>query len=315
MNTHYIYALLDPTKPGVYEYEGVARFKHEPFYIGKGKGLRAESHIKEAINTKRKTHKLNRIRKILKSGINPIIIRSRPMKEREATALEVKVIASIGRRSTRRGPLTNGTDGGDGVTGHVHKKSTRRKMSLKQKELATPATNKKRYANLKAYWDDPVKAAEGRRLYSESVNTPESKSKKSKSMKEMWKSWGPDKIRSREEKRLKSFSTTIKNNGELIADQKRNTRKSKGKGWEAEVQKRRLAALNNRSDSEKALTSQLRSKASKRYQEEQRNKKYPEKIRKQIRNLATHKNCKAISKELGLPYTAVLKIVHSPLYK
>ena len=35
---HYVYAYLDPRKPGKYSYKGLnVSFLYEPFYIGKGK--------------------------------------------------------------------------------------------------------------------------------------------------------------------------------------------------------------------------------------------------------------------------------------
>jgi len=42
-NRFYVYALLDPRKPGRYVYE-TWEFDHEPFYVGKGSGNRIICH-------------------------------------------------------------------------------------------------------------------------------------------------------------------------------------------------------------------------------------------------------------------------------
>lgn len=43
-NRFYVYALLDPRKPGKYKY-GEYEFDYEPFYVGKGSGDRCEHHL------------------------------------------------------------------------------------------------------------------------------------------------------------------------------------------------------------------------------------------------------------------------------
>ena len=87
-NRFYIYALLDPRRPGIYVY-GKYEFDFEPLYIGKGHNDRCDQHIYEALyilSTKRKITKKNfpninihKIRKILKiirvTNEQPIIIK------------------------------------------------------------------------------------------------------------------------------------------------------------------------------------------------------------------------------------------------
>jgi hypothetical protein len=100
----YVYVLLRP--------DG------QPFYVGKGLGRRVFNHEMEAGNTTLRTHKLNVIRATNRRGAR--IGYALPHfcdDETEAHALEVKLIAELGRHDLKRGPLTNQTDGGEGVTG------------------------------------------------------------------------------------------------------------------------------------------------------------------------------------------------------
>lgn len=71
---YYVYAYLDPRNLGQYDY-GYCSFEYEPFYIGKGKGDRCDSHLYEARVTNYNNHKLNKIRSILNSGLEPIILK------------------------------------------------------------------------------------------------------------------------------------------------------------------------------------------------------------------------------------------------
>jgi hypothetical protein len=90
----------------------------QPFYVGKGLGRRVLNHEMEARNTSVRTHKLNVIRAILRRGEQ--VGYALPFTcddEAEAHAFERKLIAEIGRHDLKRGPLTNQTDGGEGVTG------------------------------------------------------------------------------------------------------------------------------------------------------------------------------------------------------
>ena len=131
---YYVYAILDTRKPGVYKY-GRWKFDYEPFYIGKGKGNRAHTHSLHDRSSN--FHKRNKIAKIVReTGEYPSVCFKRVgLTEREALELEVKLICSIGRNDLRLGPLTNLTDGGQGVSGKVWTKKQRQRLSAKLKEL------------------------------------------------------------------------------------------------------------------------------------------------------------------------------------
>lgn len=132
----YVYALLDPRKPGPFIYNRW-KFRFQPFYIGKGKGRRASAHLHNRTHQPNKK-KASVIASIRKDGLEPIVaIRRRNLAEDQALALETKIIAAVGHRG--RGPLTNVTNGGQGLAGHRHSSATRRKMS---------ASHRRRFATM-----------------------------------------------------------------------------------------------------------------------------------------------------------------------
>jgi hypothetical protein len=133
---YYCYVYLDPRKPGKYQYVcpsgKVLRFRHKPFYVGKGKSGRIDVHLKEASRLNNDNHKCRIIRKIWQAGLEPIRLSTdkQPVDEAFAFALEIDRIAGIGRKN-----LANGTNGGDGNAGnqnhlgHKHSKQALLKMS------------------------------------------------------------------------------------------------------------------------------------------------------------------------------------------
>lgn len=138
----YVYVLLDPRKPGNYEY-GPLKFKYEPFYVGKGKGKRDTSHFRQGNLKKdearyRNTKRMNKIRKIIEAGFMPLPVRIKSnVIEVTAFKFEVRAIELIGRGT--QGPLVNLTDGGDGASGYI--------MSAEEKAVKSVWT-KNFHANL-----------------------------------------------------------------------------------------------------------------------------------------------------------------------
>jgi len=127
----YVYALLDPRKPGEYRYEGLDfTFDFEPFYVGKGAGNRWKRHY-EPIAGSTNAYKFNIINK-LKSLVLPklhtkIFLSNN---EQEALDLEELCINYIGKRANKLGPLTNLSDGGLTSAGYKHTEESKEKMVL-----------------------------------------------------------------------------------------------------------------------------------------------------------------------------------------
>ncbi len=156
-NRFYVYALLDPRKPGEYEYGGIC-FLYEPFYIGKGTGNRITRHSSKD-RLKPNTPKNQKIKKILSLNLKPIEQIFIPnLQNCKALDLEIQMIRLIGRKDLGKGLLTNTTDGGEGAsTGHIVKESTRKKISdsLKGQNIGRKLNNewkKKIKDNNAKYW-------------------------------------------------------------------------------------------------------------------------------------------------------------------
>jgi len=118
INKYYVYVYLDPRKPGKHNY-GEYEFDYEPFYVGKGQGTRIYSHLYEAYyNIDNNSFKCNKIRKIKRiTKNNPILIKYKEsLFHKEALDLETSMIKNIGRKNIHLGPLTNMTDGGEGMS-------------------------------------------------------------------------------------------------------------------------------------------------------------------------------------------------------
>ena len=116
---YYVYIYLDPRKQGEYKYNDFL-FDYQPFYVGKGKGIRYKAHLRRAYRLAKKDKKLlnnkrmvKRITEIWEDGKEPIIIRLRDhLLEEDALKLEDWMVSIIGRECYYNGPLLNINDGG-----------------------------------------------------------------------------------------------------------------------------------------------------------------------------------------------------------
>lgn len=130
MNTAYVYTLTDP-RNGM------------PFYVGKGHGKRCEAHLDEAkYYTKRKSKKLNKIRKLMSLGMKPIITKvEENVSDAQAIDFECLLIAEMRDIGI---PLTNMTDGGDGAKGYKHTEEYKKLASERQKNRVITEEHKQR---------------------------------------------------------------------------------------------------------------------------------------------------------------------------
>ena len=118
---NYIYVYLDPRKPGNFTYNDLT-FKFEPFYVGKGKDSRYKRHLnKSQLSYGNNNIKKGKLKHIMEAGFNPldyVIIVINGLNEEEAIKKEIEIIQSIGRITSKTGPLANLTDGGEGMSGN-----------------------------------------------------------------------------------------------------------------------------------------------------------------------------------------------------
>jgi len=115
MKEFYTYCYLNPTKSGRFVYKDLVTFFYEPFYVGKGKDRRLNEHIRLAKNTKRKFYAV--LTGLKNANLSPIIIKVIDnIEDDEAKSLERIFISCIGRADLNKGPLTNLTDGGEGIS-------------------------------------------------------------------------------------------------------------------------------------------------------------------------------------------------------
>ena len=121
MGVFYVYELLDPRK------------ENQPFYVGKGKGDRDRSHLKETAETTCNIHKFHKIQAILAAGLEVGIHRVvENLDEDTAYELEADLIQKYGRiKYDVAGILTNVCidQRPPSALGRKHSDETRLKMS------------------------------------------------------------------------------------------------------------------------------------------------------------------------------------------
>ncbi len=140
MGNFYTYVLCDPRKPETSSYENFT-FAFEPFYVGKGTKRRAWRHanaIKHG-QVSDNPHRDRLIRKILKQGMEPVVVViSSSLSEEAAFQLEQNLIRVVGRSNTHQGPLTNLSEGGEGNAGYRWTETQRKALLGKRSGAANP---------------------------------------------------------------------------------------------------------------------------------------------------------------------------------
>jgi len=154
-NKYYVYALLDPRKPGSFKYENHT-FQFEPFYIGKGTANRLNHHV--YARNREISFKNNKIKKIFLKGLTPIALKVKDkLTENEALNFEAKLVDLIGLKIENKGPLTNINPGGLKVPLRTWSEEQKKEMSqiisklLKGRLLTQEWKNKIKENNAK-YW-------------------------------------------------------------------------------------------------------------------------------------------------------------------
>ena len=121
----------------------------EPFYVGKGSGNRAYTHLK-GYTKNDNPHFYNKIQKMLREGIEPKIKITNTKNEIEAYNFEIELIKKIGRKDKHTGSLLNLTDGGENPPNPIGQKrpdvSKRMKENnpMKRPEVVAKFIDKKR---------------------------------------------------------------------------------------------------------------------------------------------------------------------------
>ncbi len=105
---YYVYIYLDPRYKQDYSYKEI-KTHYRPFYVGKGTGNRYLEHLWESETTTKNSFKNNKIRKIRRLGLEPIIIKVlEHVAEFVAYDLETALIIHWGRiKLDPGGILTN----------------------------------------------------------------------------------------------------------------------------------------------------------------------------------------------------------------
>lgn len=125
---HLVYLWLDNRKPkGCYTYTGPAgkliKTPYPVFYVGKGIRSRPDVHTSEQY-LRARSRKSSTFKAIRAAGLPWLKITTKSFStDWMAQALEIEIIAAIGRLDTGTGTLTNMTDGGDGAAGSIRPQS------------------------------------------------------------------------------------------------------------------------------------------------------------------------------------------------
>lgn len=133
----------------------------DPFYVGKGCGNRAYSHLEKAKKIRKGSREslcIVECRKLLKENLEPIIeIVSENLDELRAFVAEKEFIKKYGRRDICTGILTNQTDGGDGFIGTVRTKLQYERIIESRKDYKHSEETKQKLRKPKTFTEESYK--------------------------------------------------------------------------------------------------------------------------------------------------------------
>ena len=119
--THVVYLYSDP-------------LTHTPRYVGKASDIfKMERHIRYGSHNPKLQQMIDAAR-AKGVDVKPTVLCGGLTNNKQASAIERFWIATIGRGDKKRGPLFNGTDGGDGVVGRSGFKMPPRDAQWRQKQ-------------------------------------------------------------------------------------------------------------------------------------------------------------------------------------
>lgn len=189
MKDFYVYIYLDPRKSGHYIFGDIC-FLYEPFYVGKGHKNRNLDHLRYI---KHYNHFMQaKISKIQQNHQQPLILQyAENISEESAFLLEQKLIENIGRTNLQKGPLTNLTDGGEGVSGYVYSREQKLKFSESGKRAwQKPEIREKFIKAQQKRWLKEEEIEKARRRAIKQFSNPQNREKcskaTSKAIKECW---------------------------------------------------------------------------------------------------------------------------------
>jgi hypothetical protein len=159
-----------------------------PFYVGKGSGKRAKSHLYNLKEHGHNLHKHYTIQKIQRHGLQPLLtFLWRGNDEYYAFRVEKFLIALWGRK-VDGGILTNLTLGGEGSAGFKHTAETRKKISDGNRGRHQPSSTIAKISQSKLGHTHSAEAREkiGNAAHGRHVSE-ETKSKMSRAVRKHWK--------------------------------------------------------------------------------------------------------------------------------
>lgn len=148
--------------------------QNEAFYVGKGKGRRAYTHL-----TRKDRHPLTARLKAM-NGIKPSIEIIHAINEDHAYLLETCLIDLIGRKDKGLGPLLNLSDGGEGLSGPSKELCEKRRARRIGQKWSSESKQRMSQSARIARQDPAVRArmslaqqtSEARKAYNATMNKP-----------------------------------------------------------------------------------------------------------------------------------------------